>query len=143
MKRTATMTYQTNGSSALAAQRAEFTVIEGNRRAAANRQVVQEHLSVAQMLKTGFVIVAVLAALAITSVLSDRLETAHFNRIISEAGTSTITVHTGDSLWDIAEDHAPEGAQTDLVVRWIRQANGLENATIVSGQTLVVPNSTL
>ena len=64
MKRTATMTYQTNGSSALAAQRAEFTVIEGNRRAAANRQVVQEHLSVAQMLKTGFVIVAVLAALA-------------------------------------------------------------------------------
>jgi hypothetical protein len=48
-------------------------------------------------------------------------------------------VHTGDSLWTIAEDHAPEGASVPDVVRWIEQANNLDSALIVSGQALIVP----
>ena len=51
----------------------------------------------------------------------------------------SFTVHTGDSLWEIAEDHAPAGMDTATAIRWIEQTNGLDSALIMAGQLLIVP----
>ena len=48
-------------------------------------------------------------------------------------------VVTGDTLWDIAMVHTPSGGDVRRTVYDIRQANGLESATIVPGQVLQVP----
>ncbi|MFH1330180.1 MAG: LysM peptidoglycan-binding domain-containing protein [Actinomycetota bacterium] len=48
-------------------------------------------------------------------------------------------VVTGDTLWDIAIVHTPTGGDVRRTVFDIRQANHLDNATIVPGQVLQIP----
>ena len=64
---------------------------------------------------------------------------SRFEESLSAYPTTTITVHTGDSLWEIAEDHAPAGMDTATAIRWIEQTNGLDSALIMAGQLLIVP----
>jgi len=48
-------------------------------------------------------------------------------------------VVTGDTLWDIATVHTPEGGDVRRAVFDIRRANHLDSATIVPGQVLQIP----
>lgn len=48
-------------------------------------------------------------------------------------------VVSGDTLWDIAAAHTVAGGDVRRTVFDIRQANHLEDATIVSGQVLLIP----
>lgn len=58
---------------------------------------------------------------------------------LSNIETTSINVSSGDSLWSIAEDHGIEGLSTRDVSDFIREANGLESATLHPGMSLVVP----
>ena len=66
-------------------------------------------------------------------------------RIVTQAGvgpvgptTRTITVHTGQTLWQIAEQVAPRDDPRDTVDR-IRELNALDTAVVQAGQRLIVP----
>ena len=50
----------------------------------------------------------------------------------------TVTVLTGDSLWSIAEEVAPQADPRD-VVDAIMRLNALDGATVSAGQKLAVP----
>jgi hypothetical protein len=52
--------------------------------------------------------------------------------------TATVTVGSGETLWDIARHYSPD-ADSDAVVARIRQLNGLGDATVVPGLPLTVP----
>ena len=52
--------------------------------------------------------------------------------------TSVVVVQPGESLWGIAQQVAP-GADPREVVTSIRELNGLGDAPVVPGQSLVVP----
>ncbi len=54
------------------------------------------------------------------------------------AGRSSVVVHSGDTLWSIAESVAPD-ADPRAVVDAIQEANGLAGAGLVPGQVLVLP----
>jgi nucleoid-associated protein YgaU len=54
------------------------------------------------------------------------------------AARSSYVVHQGDTLWSIAQRVAPEQDPRALVDA-ITAANGVDAATIVPGQTLLVP----
>ena len=134
--------YSTNGSSALALQCNGFTVYEGglNRMPSSNHDELQaQKLTLAQSLKAFMAIALLLCALGATLVYSNAAAQAMFEASFSNVPTTTVTVHTGDSLWDIAQDHTPQGCSTSSVVRWITQHNNLDSSLIVSGQKLVVP----
>ena len=54
------------------------------------------------------------------------------------AGRSSVVVHSGDTLWSIAESVAPD-ADTRGVVDALREANDLQGTHLVPGQVLVLP----
>lgn len=55
------------------------------------------------------------------------------------AGESSVVVEQGDTLWSIAATLAGSGDDVRAVIAEIRELNGLSNASLVPGQTLVLP----
>ncbi|MNC84087.1 Cell division suppressor protein YneA [compost metagenome] len=51
----------------------------------------------------------------------------------------TVDVCPGDTLWDIAVAHLPEGESVRSYINKIKKENGLKNADIRAGQILVLP----
>lgn len=56
-----------------------------------------------------------------------------------KVGTSSITVHAGESLWTIAQEHPVEGLSTAQTVQLIMHMNDLADSTIAAGRPLHVP----
>jgi LysM repeat protein len=54
--------------------------------------------------------------------------------------TATHLVVGGDTLWDIALDATPPGADVRTVVEDIKRYNGLTDSLIVPGQVLFLPS---
>lgn len=50
-----------------------------------------------------------------------------------------VVVQPGDTLWDLAREHGPEGADLRRTVYEIRTLNGLVDAQIHPGQHLLLP----
>ena len=59
----------------------------------------------------------------------------------ADAGTRPVvyTVSPGDTLWEIAVDHAPPHADPRPIVEIIREANDLLGTTIRPGMKLELP----
>lgn len=60
---------------------------------------------------------------------------------------STVTLETpkvdviqGDTLWSIANEHAPANISISSYIHKIKKLNGLKNSSIQEGQMLVLPN---
>ena len=64
-------------------------------------------------------------------------------RCLGRPGPPVATVHVvvqpGDTLWTLARQHGPRGADPRRVVSRMERANGLEGALIHPGQVLLVP----
>ncbi len=56
----------------------------------------------------------------------------------STAAPVTVTVESGQSLWSLAEQLAPGAATADVVADLVA-VNGLDGASVVPGQVLIVP----
>lgn len=54
------------------------------------------------------------------------------------AGRATVTVHSGDTLWSIARTVAP-GSDPREVVDALQDVNGIDGASLVPGQVLLLP----
>ncbi len=132
------MMYRTNGTAALKPQAYSFTVHDGMRREC-SKAPERETLTFLQKLECALIIALVVAALGFVLHFVDARAASRFEESLSAYPTTTITVHTGDSLWEIAEDHAPAGMDTATAIRWIEQTNGLDSALIMAGQLLIVP----
>ncbi|MBQ3021965.1 MAG: LysM peptidoglycan-binding domain-containing protein [Clostridia bacterium] len=59
--------------------------------------------------------------------------------ISDEYDVISVTVQEGDTLWSIASEYKPEGADLRQFVYDIAANNGIEDCQIVSGQTLFIP----
>lgn len=78
------------------------------------------------------------AALALVGVVGGAVVHDGGSPALELAGRSTVTVHSGDTLWSIAEALAPH-SDPRAVVDALQEANGLADASLVPGQVLVVP----
>ncbi|MDQ1126931.1 LysM repeat protein [Microbacterium sp. SORGH_AS 505] len=59
----------------------------------------------------------------------------------SAAGTfKTVTVHSGDSLWTIAQDVAPDSDPRDVIDDIVR-LNALPSSVVDAGQSLAIPTA--
>lgn len=139
-------TYRTQGNLALAHRHdLEFELIEGG--ASASKKDRHETASRASEVQAfrNFLIASVVFfslvfALMGASIASDMILTSRISAIDNVA-TTCITVKQGDCLLDIADDHPVAGRSSEEVVSWIKDANGLDNATIMVGQRLIVPSN--
>lgn len=55
------------------------------------------------------------------------------------ASTATAVVEPGQTLWDVAGEHAPEGVATDAYVRELAELNGITNGAVDAWQVLRLP----
>ncbi|MDR1778513.1 MAG: LysM peptidoglycan-binding domain-containing protein [Clostridiales Family XIII bacterium] len=67
-----------------------------------------------------------------------------FNRTLEASGAeetryATVTVISGDTLWDIATAYAPAGTDVRSYIREICRTNDLDSQSVYEGQTLQVP----
>ena len=79
------------------------------------------------------------AAIVLGSILSDLVISSSRARALEGVATTTVTVSEGDSLWGIAAERPVDGVETADLVRWIADANSLDDASLRPGQSLVVP----
>ncbi len=50
-----------------------------------------------------------------------------------------ITIHSGDTLWEIAKKYKPEGEKIEHMICEIMEVNGMRSENIMSGDCLIVP----
>jgi Tfp pilus assembly protein FimV len=53
--------------------------------------------------------------------------------------TREYRVQLGDTLWEIAAEHGPEGVDRRRVVDAIERINGVDPATLQAGQVIEIP----
>jgi nucleoid-associated protein YgaU len=53
--------------------------------------------------------------------------------------SQAVTVHQGDTLWSIAEQHTPPGEDVRATLALIHDLNGLTGSVVHAGDTLWVP----
>lgn len=58
-----------------------------------------------------------------------------------EITTALRIVQPGDSLWAIASEHRVPGMSTQEVVAWLQERNGLDDALLIAGTEVAVPEN--
>ena len=94
-----------------------------------------------RLTRRGRVVVGLLLALPLLlAVLAIAGGRAEAGSSLAEQGRATgvVVVQPGESLWQIAQAVAPGADPRETVTR-IRELNGLSDAPIVPGQSIVVP----
>ncbi len=64
---------------------------------------------------------------------------SHAGSIVGEQTYVEVIVQPGDTVWDLARQHGPEGVDPRRTAYRIAQANDLEGYVIRPGQTLLIP----
>ncbi|SCX59822.1 LysM domain-containing protein [Klenkia marina] len=78
------------------------------------------------------------AALALAAVVGGAALDSSAGPALELAGRSTVTVHSGDTLWSIAVAVAPDTDPRE-VVDALQEVNDLTGAALVPGQVLLLP----
>ena len=113
----------------------------GTRAGASCARGAQGRLSIGQSAALVVFAVALVGALVVAALVADGLSSSVTSRHIASLPEQELVVRDGDSLWGIADSLGVDGVSTADVVTWICERNGLDAASLVSGQTLVVPAS--
>lgn len=144
MTRTSYATPAFDGTAALKPRPgARLVLIEGGRSAATERAEMARSLSVWQ--SVAFLVLGALLAFALcaASVLADELSSAATEGLLAGLPEQEHVVHDGDSLWSIAASLDLTGVSTEDVASWIFERNALSDSMLLTGQTLVVPATTI
>jgi LysM repeat protein len=96
-----------------------------------------------RLTRRGRVVVAVVAALVLAAlslvIASAAQATNHpVSSPAGQPGLAQVTVHSGQSLWSVAENADP-AADTRVVIQQIIELNGLTGNVVFAGQRLWVP----
>ena len=124
-----------------------FTVVKGGRSrfqpvAAMPNRAQHTVVAPAPVALKASTIVAFAVAFTLFFVLATTVFTARHAAYADSASNvtyETVRVHTGDSLWSLAEEHPVEGLTTQETSDMIRSANHLERGSLDAGAVLKVP----
>ena len=84
---------------------------------------------------TIFIIVMMLITISIIGYVTG-MNTAHGETMEQYA---TVEIASGDTLWTIAAEYAPEGTDLRQFIYEIRELNDMESSNIMVGQVIRVP----
>lgn len=122
---------------------ARLVLIEGGRPASSEREGRARPLTLGQ--SAAFLVLGalVVAALCLASALADGLAAGASEGVLSGLPEQELVVRDGDSLWSIASSLELTGVSTADVASWISERNDLLDSMLRTGQTLVVPATTI
>ncbi|MEI4272653.1 LysM peptidoglycan-binding domain-containing protein [Klenkia sp. LSe6-5] len=78
------------------------------------------------------------AVVAVSAVVGSAVLGSADEPALELAGRSSVVVHSGDTLWSIAQSIAPD-VDPRAVVDALQEVNGLTDASLVPGQVLLLP----
>ena len=124
-----------------------FTVVKGGRSrfqpvAAMPDRAQHTVVAAAPVALKASTIVVLAVAVTLFFVLATTVFTARHAAYADSASNvtyETVRVHTGDSLWSLAEEHPVEGLTTQETSDMIRSVNHLERGSLDAGAILKVP----
>ena len=124
-----------------------FTVVKGGRSrfqpvAAMPDRAQHTVVAAAPVALKASTIVVFAVAFTLFFVLATTVFTARHAAYADSASNvtyETVRVHTGDSLWSLAEEHRVEGLTTQETSDMIRSVNHLERGSLDAGAVLKVP----
>ena len=124
-----------------------FTVVKGGRSrfqpvAAMPDRAQHTVVAAAPVALKASTIVVFAVAFTLFFVLATTVFTARHAAYADSASNvtyETVRVHTGDSLWSLAEEHPVEGLTTQETSDMIRSVNHLERGSLDAGAVLKVP----
>lgn len=124
-----------------------FTVVKGGRShfqpvAAMPDRAQHAVVAAAPVALKASTIVVFAVAFTLFFVLATTVFTARHAAYADSASNvtyETVRVHTGDSLWSLAEEHPVEGLTTQETSDMIRSVNHLERGSLDAGAVLKVP----
>lgn len=124
-----------------------FTVVKGGRSrfqpvAAMPDRAQHTVVAAAPVALKASTIVVFAVAVTLFFVLATTVFTARHAAYADSASNvtyETVRVHTGDSLWSLAEEHPVEGLTTQETSDMIRSVNHLERGSLDAGAVLKVP----
>ncbi len=124
-----------------------FTVVKGGRSrfqpvAAMPDRALHTVVAAAPVALKASTIVVFAVAFTLFFVLATTVFTARHAAYADSASNvtyETVRVHTGDSLWSLAEEHPVEGLTTQETSDMIRSVNHLERGSLDAGAVLKVP----
>lgn len=124
-----------------------FTVVKGGRSrfqpvAAMPDRAQHTVVAAAPVALKASTIVVFAVAFTLFFVLATTVFTARHAAYADSASNvtyETVRVHTGDSLWSLAEEHPVEGLTTQETSDMIRSVNHLERGSLNAGAVLKVP----
>lgn len=123
--------------------RPSFQVIDGNSCAFNHGIAPTEKASVTNAhSKSGLFFIAVIALIALSFTFFNSIASRRAFDIASASTSQTvISVQSGDTLWDIAEEHPVSDLSTSDTVALIRSWNNLSSSELSIGMDLLVPAS--
>ena len=136
--------YQVSGTSALASYKPTFKVIEGGANKTSvtvqrNEVTYVKALTNKEAFFAGLIVtVAFVLMFALSFVRVTALE--FYATSVMDSSSQTITVHSNDTLWSIAENNSIDGVSTEQQVNWIRERNALDSSLLRQGQSLALPS---
>ena len=98
-------------------------------------------VSHARLTRRGRLVVTVLVLVALSALLvAGAASVSARTTAAAEPATVEVVVQPGQTLWELAEEVAPE-ADPREVVHAIRELNGLSGSSVLPGQPLTVPTA--
>lgn len=123
--------------------RPAFQVIDGNLQSYARDSVgLDSSFSARARLNIGAALVVAVALIALSLTFFNAFSAQRvFDSATANTPQTVVSVHEGDTLWDIAAAHPVSDLSTSDTVSLIRSWNGLSSSELSIGMDLLVPAS--
>lgn len=96
--------------------------------------------SFANSVRIAFAAMTVFVILCVAMVATDVRQSRKLDAATRAAQYEVLTIHSGDSIWNIAQDHPLKGCTIAQTMHHIRTINGLESALLMPGMQIRVPS---
>ncbi len=120
-----------------------FQVIDGNPRVTQHEGMYDKKASVSSAHpKSGLFLIAAIALIALSFTFFNSIASQRtFDSASANTSQVVVSVQSGDTLWDIAEEHPVSNLSTSDTVALIRSWNDLSSSELSIGMDLLVPAS--
>lgn len=132
-----------DGTAALKQSSTAFRVIDccSSSPSSISSQAAVRHGSLHEVLKLRVFFATCFVFLVFLGFVVTHFDTLRTKSSLDNSATEIVRVHSGDTIWSIAEDHPIDNVTTNDVVDYIIEVNDLEGGLIRPGQTICIPVS--
>lgn len=117
----------------------EYEVIKKDRaRLAQRKRLMEARSKKVFMIKCMVLSVVLIAFIGIYGIFAVNASDNHTSKDEPVKYYTSISVESGDTLWDIAKEHRPEGCSINSYINEIIELNHMNSSTLYAGQHIII-----